>query len=89
VRSKEVHLKIKIMSKEIINKIKINIGLYTKDGRSIGNSICIKIGHHALDAKNFLIKTDYGDQCWLTSKEISDLFYIGNIVEPSHKHFTK
>lgn len=51
--------------------MKINTILQTKDGRIIGNAIVIKS-----EGSENEIKTDYGNTCVLSDKEIIDLFYI-------------
>lgn len=48
----------------------VNTVLHTKDGRIIGNAIII--GH---EDKFNIVKTDYGNTCRLTDKEIKEWFY--------------
>jgi hypothetical protein len=59
------------------SSFEINTILHTKDGRKIGNAIII-----GKDGEYNIIKTDYGNECKFTDKEIRECFYI------AHSNFT-
>lgn len=67
--------------------------LLTRDGRKMGNAIIIReVAPHPAAAeyllktgqKMFLIETDFGNQCRLSSNEISELFYDADELREAH-----
>lgn len=65
------------------NEIKINTVLATKDGRLVGNGIVVE-KHPKKD--RWMVKTDYGNMAPFSGKEIRELFFIGPVAKPDHKH---
>lgn len=60
--------------------MELNTILFTKDGRVIGNAIVIKNEGGFNE-----VKTDYGNTCVMSDKEIEEVFYISD-KEQLYKH---
>lgn len=57
----------------------INIGtvLHTKDGRKVGNAIVVQtIDRGERPHPIHRILTDFGNEAWMTEREIRDLFHV-------------
>jgi len=59
----------------------MNMTLFTKDGRRVGNGIIIGGEPSAYcDDYLYVIETDYGNTMKLNLKELEELYYLGHIV---------
>ena len=56
-----------------LDELGTNCVLYTKDGRVVGNAIVL--GQYE---KGWFVETDYGSFMTLNTKEIKEMFHIGN-----------
>jgi len=59
----------------------INTILHTKDGSKIGNAIVV-----SRKGYNWIVKTDYGNECAFTQEEIYEIFNIAwaDYVKETH-----